>query len=195
MTTAWIFVPPRSTPPRSGTLIARRRTTSSSGRRFARALHSSAVRDSGSRGRSGRPNVSTITADSSSPSSSARVRGVAVGEPVRARGDPLVPRGEQHVLRGAARVEGDRALPCDDDGDDETRAEDVVGREHRLPRAPRSARGSRAGRTSTAAGSTPSPARRPGVEDPRDDVVRKRLRVVAALVAPARDRQERVHAE
>ena len=47
------------------------RTTSSSGRRFARTLHSSADRCPASRIRSGGPNVRTITGCSSSPSSSA----------------------------------------------------------------------------------------------------------------------------
>ena len=103
----------------------RRRTTSSSGRRFARALHSSAVRDSGSRGRRGMPNERTITGDSSSDSSSTPCAASRSVEPVRTRGDPLVPRREQHVLRGTPRVEGHRALARDDDRDDETRAEQI----------------------------------------------------------------------
>ncbi len=83
-------------------------------------------------------------------------RGVAVGEPVRAGGDPFVPGGEQHVLRGAPRVEGHRPLAGDDDRDDEPRAEHVLGDEHASRRAPRPARGSPAARTATAGGSTPT---------------------------------------
>ena len=52
VTTAWIFVPPRSSPPRIR-VHGSHRTTSSSGLRFARALHSEAVCTSGSRGFAG----------------------------------------------------------------------------------------------------------------------------------------------
>ena len=126
VTTAWIFVPPRSSPPRSAVLSVSLRTTSSSGRRFARALHSAGrarLRVARTLRRAERQDDDRrLVVASSSAARAARL----VGDPVRARGDPLVPRGEQHVLRGAPRVERDRPLARDDDRDHEPGAEHVL---------------------------------------------------------------------
>ena len=170
----------------------RRRTTSSSGCRFARALHSSALKADGSRARCGCPKVSTIAGASSSRELEHGARGVAVDHAVRAGGDALVPCGEQHVLRGAACVERQRPLAADDDRDDEPGPEHVGGHGH----------GRREGVHPLAALRNDEGPRLPvprrareatRVEDPRDELVRERLRPVAALVATARDREARVH--
>ena len=111
-------------PPRRGRQL-RRRTTSSSGRRLARALHSAAVRDSGSRRRSGHAEGEDDRRRLLLAQVERGTNRIAIGEPVRARGETLVPCGEQHVLRGTAGVERDGPLARHDDRDDEPRAEDV----------------------------------------------------------------------
>ena len=59
---------------------------------------------------------------------------LGVADAVRARADAVVPRGEHHVLGGAADVEAARVAG---DRDDEGRAEDVAGRVDGTARAPR----------------------------------------------------------
>src|SRR5262245_46207095 len=51
---------------------------------------------------------------------------VAVGEPIRAGSETLVPGGEEHVLRGTAGVERDGPLSRHDDRDDQPCAENVA---------------------------------------------------------------------
>ncbi len=60
------------------------------------------------------------------------LRGFRVADAVRARADTVVPRGEHHVLRGAADVERERRAG---DRDGELRAEDVLRRVDGLQRA------------------------------------------------------------
>ena len=173
---------------------ASRRTTSSSGRRFARALHSAAVRDSGSRGARGQAERE----DDRRRLVLARARARRARRPRRrARsGTTRCPRSRRRAACSAPR--GPRRTrpapcPCTTIATTSPAPRTLSGSNTVAASASTRARRRRAGRTSTAAGSTPS--RRAGRH--RGCVRRRRraaARAVATLVAAARDRQERVHA-
>ena len=171
---------------------ASRRTTSSSGRRFARALHSSAVLDAASRGRSGRPNVRTITGVSSSPSSRTACAASRSASPF---GHDAMPSFQAASSMFCA------ARPASND----TGPFPVTTIATTRP-APRTLSGAKTVGASASTRARPStttkvhgclfdaePARRPASRIRVTTSSGERLGPVAPLVAAARDRQERVH--
>ena len=115
----------------------RRSTTSSSGLRSARSIHSSGVRDSGStcaRRVAERQHDREVVVVGEAERRAHRAR---VGDPVRARADAVVPRREHHVLRRAAGVERHRALAAARSGPRRARRRARCRRPTRPPRRAR----------------------------------------------------------
>ncbi len=192
MTTAWIFVPPRSSPPFIRVTAAIARPPRSACGSPVRSTPATVCRLA-SRGRSGRPNESTIVGVSVVVGVKRAPGALDVGDAVRARREPFGPGREQHALRCAARVEHHRPLAGHENRDHEPGLEHVLGHVDRVARAPRSGhvpsapRRSTAGRSATSRTACPRRARAP------NELWRQRLRQGATLVATAGDREQRVH--
>ena len=190
VTTAWIFVPPRSRPPfilvTAATARPRRSACGSPGTPFRHRMLLGVARPLRDPERENDHRRLVLRRVE-------RGAGALGGpDPVRARGDPLGPRGEKHALRGPARVEQDRALAVNEDRDDETGGQHVLGNEDgigellepgssgRHDERPRLRVPRRSGQP-------------PGIEQPRRHARAATARERAALVATAGDREQRLH--